>query len=135
MEHIIRTNDIGLNSLHRKELTGRNLLQSSCVKNIVHTRHSVLDGLRIADISNIELDLFCRVRVLGLKLMAHIILLLFITGKDADFLEVRIKEMLQHSRTERTSTTCNHKGCVIKCRHFYFPLSFLLLYYSYLKNS
>ena len=55
--------------------------------------------------------------MLGLKLVAHIVLLLLIAGEDTDLPQVRVKEMLQNGRTERTGTTGNHKGCVIKCRH------------------
>ena len=53
--------------------------------------------------------------------VTDIILLLLIAGEDADFLQVRIQEVLQNGRTKRTSTTSDHKGCVIKCRHNYSP--------------
>ena len=97
------------------------------MENVINSRHSVLDGLGIADIADVELNLLGGFRVPSLELMAHIVLLLFVAGEDADFLEVRVKEVFQNGRTERTSATSNHKGCVIKCRHFYF-LS--ILYYS-----
>ena len=114
MQDVIRTDDVGLNGLHGEELAGRNLLQSSSVEDVVNTGHSVTDGLGIADIADVELHLFGVLRVLGLKLVTHIILLLLIAGEDADFLQVRIQEMLQNGRTKRTSTTSDHKGCVIK---------------------
>ena len=122
MQNIVCADDIGLNSLHRKKLTGRNLLQSSSMEDVVNTGHSVLDGLRVADITDVELDLLGCFRVFCLKLMAHIVLLLLIAGEDADFLEIRIQKVLQHGGAERTGTTSDHKGCVIKCRHFYFLL-------------
>ena len=115
VEDVVRADDVGLNSLHREELAGRNLLQSSRMENVVNTRHGVLDRLRIADIADVELDLLGGLRVLGLKLVSHIILLLLVAGEDANLLEVRVKEVFQNGRTERTSTTSNHKGCVIKC--------------------
>ena len=120
VKDIVSTDDVSLDSLHGEELTGRNLLQSSSVEDVVNAGHSVTDGLRIADITDVELDLLGGVRVLGLKFVAHIILFLFVPGEDADFLEVRIKKVLQNGRTKRTSTTSDHKGCVIKCRHCYF---------------
>ena len=122
MQDVIRTDDVGLNSLHGEELAGRNLLQSGSVEDVVNTGHSVTDGLRVADIADVELHLLGSVRVLGLKLVTHIVLLLLVTGKDADFLQVGIQEVLQNGRTKRTSTTSDHKGCVVKCRHFYFLL-------------
>ena len=121
MQDIVRANDVSLNSLHWEEFAGRDLLQCSGMENVVNTRHSVLDGLRIADITDIELDFLSRFWVLSLKLMAHIILLFLIARENADFLEVRIKEVFQNSRAKRTRTTSNHKSCVIKRRHFNIP--------------
>ena len=122
VQHIISTDDVGLDGLHGEELAGRNLFQSGSVEDVVNTGHCVTDGLRVADIADVELHLLCSVRVLGLKLMTHIVLLLLVTGEDADFLQIGIQEVLQNGGTKRTSTTSNHKGCVIKCRHFYFLL-------------
>ena len=118
VQHVVRADDIGLDSLHGEELAGRNLLQSSSVENVIDTRHCVTDGLRVADIADVEFDLFSRVRMLSLKLMAHIVLLLLITREDADLLQIGIQKMLQNGGTKGTSTTSNHKSCVIKCRHF-----------------
>ena len=119
VQHIISTDDVGLDGLHGEELAGRNLLQSGSVENVVNTGHGILDRLGIADITNVELDLASSLRVLCLKLVTHVILLLLVTRENADFLQVRIQEVLQNGRTKRTSTTSDHKGCVIKCRHFY----------------
>ncbi|AEU39268.1 hypothetical protein llh_0460 [Lactococcus cremoris subsp. cremoris A76] len=58
--------------------------------------------------------------------MAHIILLLLVTGENTNFLQIRVQEMLQNRRTKRTSTTSDHKSCVIKCRHIFF--SFFINY-------
>ena len=127
VQHVVSTDDVGLNGLHGEELAGRNLLQCSSMENVVNAGHCVTDGLGVADITDVELDLLGVLRVLGLKLMTHIVLLLFVTGEDTDLLQVGIQEVLQNGRTKRTSTTSDHKGCVIKCR--------LLLHYSYLKNS
>ena len=119
VQHIIGADDVGLDSLHGEELTGRNLLQSSSVEDVVNTGHCVTDRLRIADITDVELHLLGSLRVLGLKLMAHIVLLLLVTREDTNLLQVRIQEVLQNGGTERAGTTSDHKGCVIKCRHFY----------------
>ena len=121
VQHIISADDVGLDSLHGEELAGRNLLQCGCVEDVVNTGHSVTDRLGVADITDVELHLLGSVRMLGLKLMAHIVLLLLITGEDTDLLQIRIQEVLQNGRAKRTSTTSDHKGCVIKCRHFNFP--------------
>jgi hypothetical protein len=50
--------------------------------------------------------------------MPHIILLLLVTRKDSDFLEI-IYEPVQDCMTERPRTAGNQKNFIIK--HFYFP--------------
>ena len=42
-----------------------------------------------------------------------------------DWQSIGIQEVLQNGGTKRTSTTSDHKSCVIKCRHFYFPPNLL----------
>ena len=58
------------------------------MENVIHSRHRIPDGLRVADIADVELDLLGGFRVLGLKFMAHIVLLLFVAGEDADLLQI-----------------------------------------------
>mgnify|MGYP000022438086 CR=1 FL=1 len=84
VQNIVGTDDVGLNGLHGEELAGRDLLQSSSVEDVVNTGHGVTDGLGVADIADVELDLASSLRVLGLKLVAHIILLFFVTGEDTN---------------------------------------------------
>lgn len=106
------------------------------MEDVVNTGHCVTDGLGVADITDVELDLLSSVRVLGLKLMTHIVLLLFVTGEDTNLLQVRIQEVLQNGRTKRTSTTSDHKGCIVKIRHFYFLLKYCFsIFLSFLVNS
>ena len=90
VQDVIGTDDVGLYGLHGEELAGRNLLQSGSVEDVVNTGHSIPDGLRIADVTDVELDLLGIFRVFGLKLMAHIVLLLLVTGENANFLQIRI---------------------------------------------
>ena len=108
VEDVIGTDDVGLNSLHGEELAGRNLLQGSGVEDVVHAGHGVLDGLGVADIADVELDLLGGLRVPGLKLVAHIVLLLFVPGEDADLLQVRVQEVLQDGGTKGTGTAGDH---------------------------
>ena len=108
VEDVVRADDVGLNGLHGEELAGGDLLQSSGVEDVVHAGHGVLDGLGVADIADIELDLLGSLRVPGLKLVAHIILLLFVPGEDADLLQVRVQEVLQDGGTKGTGTAGDH---------------------------
>ena len=106
------------------------------MEDVVNAGHSVTDGLRIADVTDVKLDLLGILRMLGLKLMAHVILLFFVTREDTDFLQVRVQEVLQNGRTKRTSTTSDHKGCIVKIRHFYFLLKYCFsIFLSFWVNS
>ena len=122
VQDIVRADDVGLHGLHGEKLAGGNLLQRRGVEYVVDTGHGIPDGLGIADVTDVELHLFGVLRVAGLQLVAHIVLLLLVAGEDADLLQIRIQKMLQNGRTKRTSTTSDHKGCVIKCGHEWPPL-------------
>ena len=78
MQDIISADDVSLNSLHREELAGRNLLQSGSVEDVVNAGHGVTDRLGVADITDIELDLLCSFRMLSLEFVTHIVLLFLI---------------------------------------------------------
>ena len=108
MQHVVRALHVRLHRLHRKEFARRNLLERGGMEDVVHARHSVPDGLRVAHIADVELDLLGGVWMLGLKLMAHIILLLLVTGEDADFLEIGVQEVLEDGGTEGTGTAGDH---------------------------
>ena len=108
VEDVVGADDIGLDGLHREELAGGDLLQGSGVEDVVHAGHGVLDGLGVADIADVELDLLGGLRVPGLELVAHIILLLFVPGEDADLLQVRVQEVLQDGGTKGTGTAGDH---------------------------
>lgn len=108
VEDVVRADDVGLDGLHGEELAGGDLLQGSGVEDVVHAGHGVLDGLGVADIADIELDLLGGLRVPGLELVAHIVLLLFVPGEDADLLQVRVQEVLQDGGTKGTGTAGDH---------------------------
>ena len=108
VEYVVRADDVGLDGLHGEELAGGNLLQGGGVEDVVHAGHGIPDGLGIADIADVEFDLFGVLRVPGLQLVAHIVLFLFIAGENADFLQVGIQKVLQNGGTERAGTAGNH---------------------------
>ena len=136
-QHIVRTDDIGLDCFHGEELTGRNLLQGGSVEDIVHTVHGTLYGSQIPHVADKELNLTGSLGHFGLKLVAHIVLLLFIAGEHTDFLNIRIEKTVQHGIAERTGTTGNHQSLVLKNAHLYrscfhlpFPGSVIIYLYT-----
>lgn len=70
------------------------------MKNEIYTRHRCAARLQVSDISNIEFNLVCHIRIVGLVLVTHIVLLLFITGEDANFTNICAEETLQDSISE-----------------------------------
>ena len=94
MEHIVRTFNICLHSLHWEKLTRRDLFEGSCMEDIIHTRHSISNRSRISYIPNIKLHFGSIVRVFCLEFMSHIILFLFISGKDTDLSNIGFEKML-----------------------------------------
>ena len=114
VQHIVGADDVGLHRLHGEELAGRNLLQGGGMEDVVHAGHCVPDGLRVAHVADVELDLAGLFRVFGLQLMAHIVLLFFIAGENADLFQVGIQKMLEHSGTERTGATGDHKRFAVE---------------------
>ena len=108
VEDVVGADDIGLDGLHGEELAGGDLLQGSGVQDVVHAGHGVTDRLGVADIVDVELDLLGGLRVPGLKLVAHVVLFLFVPGEDANLLQVRVQEVLQDGGTKGTSTAGDH---------------------------
>ena len=62
-------------------------------------------GFEIADVSDEKFDLVCDVRILGLVLVAHVVLLLLVTGEDADFAYIGAEEALEDGVSETTGAS------------------------------
>ena len=107
-QDIIRADDIGLDGLHREELTARDLLQCCGMEDVIHTRHGVATRLQVAYVSDKKLDLVCHVGVFHLVFVTHIVLLLLIAGEDADFSDICTEKAVQHCVTEGSCSTGYH---------------------------
>ena len=76
VQDIVRADDVRLHGLHREELAGGHLFQRCRVEDVVDAGHGIPDGLRVAHVADVELDLAGILRVVGLQLVAHVILFL-----------------------------------------------------------
>jgi hypothetical protein len=56
---------------------------------------------QITDVPDVKLNLFCHLRHLHLKLVAHVVLLLLVAGENADFSDVGLKEAVQNRIAKR----------------------------------
>ena len=108
VEDVVRADDVGAHSLHGEELTGRHLLERRGVEDVVHPRHGVAHGLRVAHVADVELDLFGVLRVLCLQLVAHVVLLLLVAGEDANLLEVGVQEVPENGGTKAAGSAGDH---------------------------
>ena len=98
IQHIVRTNHIGLHRLQWEEFTTGHLLQGSCREHIIHTVHHLVHRLAVAHIADIEFHLGV------LQVMTHVILLLLVPRKDTDFLDVAVQEATEDSVAEGAGT-------------------------------
>ena len=108
VEDVVRTDDIRAHGLHGKEFTGGHLFERRCVEDVVHPRYGVAHGLRVAHITDVELDFLGVLRMLRLQLVTHVVLFLLVAGEDADLLEVGVQEVLEDGGTEGTGSASDH---------------------------
>lgn len=84
---------------------------------IICSGHCGTATLKATDIAYVKLYLVGHVRIFGLILMPHIILLLLITREDADLVNVGSKETVENCVSETTGTSGNHQGFSCKYTH------------------
>ena len=114
VQDIVRADDVRLHGLHREELAGGHLFQRCRVEDVVDAGHGIPDGLRVAHVADVELDLAGILRVVGLQLVAHVVLLLLIAGEDADLADVGGQEMLEHRMPEAARAAGDEKSLALK---------------------
>ena len=66
------------------------------MEHIVGPIHHISDRVQVSDITYVELDLGTVIGILRLQCMSHPVLLLFITGDDTDFSDIRGQEVLEN---------------------------------------
>ena len=92
---------------------------------VVNAVHGIAHRADVAHIADIKLDLLGDFGHLCLKLVAHIVLLLFIARKDADLPDIRPEEPIQYGIAERPRPS-GDKKCFVseKCfvSHVFSPL-------------
>ena len=92
------------------------------MEDVVHAMHGIAAGLEVAHIADIELDLVGHLGHGRLEVMAHVVLLLLISGEDADFANISGKEAVQNGMTEGADAAGNHQGLAGKNGHYLPPV-------------
>ena len=82
------------------------------MKDVVYPVHHAANRLEIPHVANVKFDLLRRLRHFRLKFVAHIVLLLLVTGEDADLPNVRAKKAVQHGIAEGTGPAGDEEGFI-----------------------
>ncbi len=93
--------------MHGEELAGGHLLEGGSMEDKIRARDRSPAGFQFAYVADEEFDLVGYIRVLGLVLVTHVVLLLFVAGEDADFFNIGAEESLQDSVSETSSASTN----------------------------
>lgn len=94
-EHVVRAEHVRPHGLDGEKFARRHLLQRRCMEDVVDAVHRVLDAPQVAHVADIVLDL------VALVMAAHVVLLLFVTGKNANLADVRREKPAEHGIAER----------------------------------
>ena len=108
-QHIVRTEDVGLDCLEREKLATRHLLERRRMEDVVHPVHCVLDACEVAHVANVEPDLVGHVGHLGLELVAHVVLFFLVAAKNANFANIRLQKAVEHGIAETARTAGDQK--------------------------
>ena len=107
-EDVVRADDVGLHRFQGEELAGGHLLEGRGVEDIVHPVHSVADAGQIPHVADEEAELVRCFRHGGLEGVAHVILLLLISGEDADLPDAGLQKPFQHGVAEGAGPAGDH---------------------------
>ena len=114
VQRVVRSDDVRLHRLHREELTARHLLQRSSMEHIVHPFHRILQRALVTHVANVEFHFVRHLRHTRLEVVAHVVLLLFITREDTNLPDVRSQKTVQHGIAERPRAASNQQRLVLK---------------------
>ena len=102
------TQGIGPDRLHGIEFAGRHLFESSRVKDEIYAWHGLLYAVQLPHVPDVELEF--RITVI----VPHIILLLFVSGKDADLRDISFEQAPQDCIAEAACTAGDEQGFVLE---------------------
>ena len=102
-DDIFGAEDVGLDGLDGEEFARWDLLQSGGVENKINAIHGIVDTAIVADVADEKLDFVV------LIFDAHVFLLFFVAGEDADFLELNVifEKTIENFIAEGAGTTSN----------------------------
>ena len=119
VKDVVRANDVGLDGLHREKLAARDLLEGGGVEDVVHAAHGALERGLVAHVADVEFDLAGCLRIIGLVLMAHVVLLLLVARENADLLDVCLEEPPEDGIAKAPGPPGDHECFVFEDGHIF----------------
>ena len=119
VKDVVRANDVGLHGLHREKLAARDLLEGGGVEYVVHAAHRALERGPVAHVADVEFDLARDLRIIGLVLMPHVVLLLLVARENADLLDVCLEEPPEDGVAEAPGPPGDHECFVFEDGHIF----------------
>jgi hypothetical protein len=120
LDHVLGAEHIGAHRLHRVEFAGRHLLEGRRVEDVIDTAHGGRDGMRIAHVADVELQLAVVVK------LPHVVLLLLVAGEDADFTDVGVEEAAEDGVAEGAGTAGDQE-CFVTKNHYWLAIPIIKL--------
>ena len=114
MQHVVGALNVGAHGLHGEKLAGRNLLERSGMEDKVDAGHHIAQALDVAHIADVELDFIVIVRIVGLQLMAHVVLLFLVTAENADLADISRQKMLEHGVAKAAGAAGDQQGFIFE---------------------
>jgi len=102
-KHVLGAEHVGTHRLHGVEFAGGDLLEGGGMEDEVYLVQGGMDAIVGAYVADVELQFGV------VQIDPHVFLLLFITGKNADLLDVGIEEAPQDRVAEGTGTAGDEK--------------------------
>ena len=102
------------------------------MEDVVHAAHRALERGPVAHVADVEFDLARDLRIIGLVLMPHVVLLLLVARENADLLDVCLEEPPEDGIAKAPGPPGDHECFVFEDGHIsgWFIFCFLLFYLS-----
>ena len=114
IEGVVCTDDVGLDSFHREELTAGHLLQGCCMEDVVDALHGIAERTLVAYVADIELYLACYLGHTSLEVMAHVVLLLLVATEDTDLADIGLEKTIENCVAEAAGASGDEEDFVFE---------------------
>ena len=108
LQNIAGSEHIGLHRFKREKLAARHLLQRSGAEHVIDASHHAVNRLPVPDIADVKFDFGV------LQLVPHVVLLFFVTRKNADLPDLAVEKTPQYGVAETAGAAGNQQNFVFE---------------------